>query len=242
MLLKAFAIAKAHVAPWKRKGLLFEEAHSTFHSTAPSSILGPKEPPSQKSLEDRFKVLIGKRRSDNKKSIASSGQVEVYAERETLLDGLILEIEEHVEEERAAKGERMEKEKQLALAGEELRNLALHRVIRVQGEIVGNSAEEDCGKGGCSAGSGSRVSPGIGNKTNVTKTRRRMNYGSDEYATDALVRDLERRRGQDVRRLELEERSYELEKRRVVEEAKRFEVDQEAKRRKLDVEEKKVEL
>ena len=173
-------------------------------------MLGPREPQSQQSLEDRFEVLIGKRRLDNKKSIAPSEQGEVYAERETLLDDLILEIDEHVEEERAAKGERMEKEKRLAHAGEELRNLALHREIRVEGEIVGNTADEDCGKGGCSAGSGSRVSPGTGKKTNVAKTRRRINYESDEDATDELVRDLERRREQDSRRLELEKMQCEL--------------------------------
>ena len=235
------SVAKAHVAPW-RKGLLFEEAHSAFLSTAPSDMLGPKEPPSQKSLEDRFKVLIGKRRLDNKKSIASSGQVEVYAERETLLSDLILEIDEHVEEERAAKGERLEKENRLAHAGEELGNLALQREIRVEREIVGNTADECNGKGGCSAGSGSRVSPGTGKKTNVMKTRRRINYETVEDATVALVRDLERLPEQDSRRLESEKRRHELEKRRVVEEAKRFEADQEAKRRKLDVEEKKVEL
>ena len=67
------------------------------------------------------------------------------------------QIDEHVEEERAAKGERMEKEKRLAHAGEELRNLALQRVIRDEGEVVGNIADEDSGKGGCSAGPGSRV-------------------------------------------------------------------------------------
>ena len=107
---------------------------------------------------------------------------------------------------------------------------------------MGNTAVEDSGNGGCSAGSGSRISLGTGKKTNVVKTRRRINYESDEDATDALVRHLERRREQDSRRLELEESRYELENRRVVEEARRSEVDREAKRRQLDVEEKKVEL
>ena len=203
---------------------------------------GPKKQPSQKILEDRFMILMVKWRLDNEKHIVSSQQVKLYAEREMLLDDLILEIDEHMEDERAAKGERMAKEKRLAHAGEKLRNLALNRAIRVEGEIVGNTADEDSGKGGCSAGSGILVSPGTGKKTNVVKTRRRIIYESDEDATDALVRDLERLREQDSRRLELEERRYELEKRRVVKEAKRFEVDQEAKLRKLDVEEKKVEL
>ena len=241
LLLKAVSVAKAHAALWGRKGLLFEGAHSTFLSTAPTGMLGRKEPSSQKSLEDRFKVLIGKRRADNKKSIASSGQVEVYAERETLIDDPILEIDEHMEGERAVKGERVEKEKRLAHAGEELRNMALQRAIRVEEEIAGNTAEEENRKGGCSAGSGNRISPGTGKNTNFMKTRRRINYNSDEDATDALVRDLEMRREQDGRRFELEERRYEVEKRRFVEEARRFDVVQEAKRRKLDVEEKKVE-
>ena len=135
----------------------------------------------------------------------------------------------------------MEIEKWLGHAAEELRNLALQRLSRFEEEIADNIAQEDIGKGGCSAGSSTRISLGTGKNTNFVKTRRCINYESDEDTPDTLVRDWEMRQEKDTRWLEIEERRYELEKRRVVEEARRFDVFQDSKQRKLDAEEKKVE-
>ena len=126
-LLKAVSSANAHIAPWGRKGVLFEEAHATFIRTAPRIVLGEKEPPSQKSLEDRLKVILCKRREDVKRTAWLSGIVEVYGEKETLADDLILGIDEHAEEERAAKDDKLEKEKRLTAAVLELRHRALNR-------------------------------------------------------------------------------------------------------------------
>lgn len=123
-----------------------------------------------------------------------------------MLDDLILDVDVRVEGERAAKDERMEKGKGLAHSGEELRNLVLQSAARVEGEMKGNTAVEENRNGGCSAGTASRISPGTGKNANVVKTRRCNTYEYDEDATDALVRDLEMRREQDSRLLELEER------------------------------------
>ena len=126
-LLKAVSSANAHIAPWGRKGVLFEEAHATFIRTAPRIVLGEKEPPSQKSLEDRLKVILCKRREDVKRTAGLSGIVEVYGEKETLADDLILGIDEHTGEERAAKDEKLERETRLMAPGLELRHRAMNR-------------------------------------------------------------------------------------------------------------------
>ena len=53
--------------------------------------------------------------------------MEVNGEKETLADDLILGIDEHAEQERAAKDDKLEKEKRLTAAGLELRHTVLNR-------------------------------------------------------------------------------------------------------------------
>lgn len=71
--------------------------------------------------------MISRRRLGVKRNAASSGITKVHEQRETLLDDLILEIDEHTEGERAEKDGRLEKEKKLVQAGEAVRNMALNR-------------------------------------------------------------------------------------------------------------------
>ena len=120
--------------------------------------------------------------------MALSVQVEVCGERETLLDNLILEMDEHAEGERAPKGQRLEKEKRLAAAEEDLRNIALHRTVRGRGETAGHTAEVEADNR--SQVTASRASPGEGRNPSVGKKRRRINYESDEDTTEAVVRGI----------------------------------------------------
>ena len=142
-------------------------------------------------------------------------------------------IDEHAEEERAAKDEKLEKEKRLTAAGLELRHRDLHR------------------KQGMSSRSRSRSVPknvdpevdggvGPGNSSTTGKTRLRIDNESGDDATEALVRDMAFRRGQDSRRLKLEKQRDELEKRRIVDKEWRFDANEESKRRKIIFEEKKA--
>ena len=48
-------------------------------------------------------MIITRRRLDVERHVASSSTMEVYGERETLLDDLILEIDDHGERNRAEK-------------------------------------------------------------------------------------------------------------------------------------------
>ena len=109
VLLKAVSGCNAHKAPWGRKGTLFEEAYATFLRIASPVVLDNKGPPTQKGLEDRFRMITTRRRAEVKRTAVASGIVEVYGEREVLLDDLILEMDEHFEQDRAEKGKRLEK-------------------------------------------------------------------------------------------------------------------------------------
>lgn len=126
-LFKAISCAGAHLVPWGRKSALFEEAHATILRTAPRIIVGGKEPPSQICFEERVNAIVVKRREWLKRTLGEWGIVEVYEERDTHSDNLILEIDEHMEKERAGEEYRPEIERRLTAAGVELRNMALHR-------------------------------------------------------------------------------------------------------------------
>lgn len=56
--------------------------------------------------------------------------VELYQERKTLADYLIIGIEENAEMKRAAKDEKLEKKKKLTAAGLEMRHRARNRKMR----------------------------------------------------------------------------------------------------------------
>ena len=236
-LTEAVSTENANIAPCGRKEILFDEAHATFIRTAPRVVLGDKEPPSRKSLEDRLKVILCKRRGDVKRTAGLSGIVEVYREMETLGDDLILGIDEHAEEERAAKNEKLEKEKRLTAVGLELRHRALNRKqgissrCRSRSHCVPKEVDAEVDGGG---------RPGSPSPTG-TNTRRRIHNESDDGAREALVRDMAVRQEHESLRLKLEEQLYELENKRIEEEEeRRFEANQESMRRKTILEEKKT--
>ena len=222
VLLKAVACANAYVSPWGRNGALFDEAYANFLQTASSALVCGKETPSQKSIEDRFKMIIARFRLDVKRNVASSGIMELYGELETLLDDLLLKIDEHGERERAGKDERLNMEKKLVEAGEEVRNMPL------------NMRDQSAGK------TSDGVSPTAVPK--ASKTTRRIVDESDDQATNALQKYLEPRRKQEDRRFKLEEERYKIDTERVVEDGKRFYAGQELKRRKLELDEKKADV
>lgn len=199
-LLKTASCAGTHTAPWGRKGALFEEAHASFLRTAPRSVVGGKEPPSQKSLEGRSKAVVVKWRKEVKRTAGASRIVEVDGERETVLEDLILEINEHMEQEDADKEDRQEKEKRLTTAGVELRNMALSRGQGRSSRIEGVDVDGD------------RVSRATSPSTTGSKTRSRIHYEPDDDASGALVRDMAVLQQQENRRLRLDEQQYELEK------------------------------
>ena len=164
-------------------------------------------------------MILSKRRAEVKLTAAASGIVEVYGEKETLLDDLILEIDEHSEQERAEKGKRLEKEEKLKEAGENIRNMALKRSSRDMGKETTNG-----------------VSPG------GPKTRRRISYDSDDETTEAIVKDMKLRREQEDRRFKLEEKRLDLERKRAEEDRNRFDENRDTKRRQLALDERKLEI
>lgn len=125
---KTVSTSNAHRSTCGKKGADFEEAYSLFLGTVPTAYLSDHEPPTQKGVEGRFKIVFWKRRKEVRRSAATSEVPEKHGETEILLDDLILEIEKQIEEEKEKKGKRLEKEQKLEEAGKEVRNLALKRI------------------------------------------------------------------------------------------------------------------
>ena len=184
----------------------------------PATCLSDREPPTQKGIEDRFKMLIGKRRKEVKKTAAASRIVEEHREKEMLLDDFILEMEDQIGQEKEKKGKRLGKEQNLKEAGDEVRDRALKR------------------SNTCGGKSADHISPG------AETPRRRIAYDSDEDTTEAFVRDTKHRRDQEYRRFKLEGTRFQLEQIRSEEEGKRFEAIRGTKRRKLALEERKIDV
>lgn len=128
--------------------------------------------------------------------------VEVYGERETVLEDLILQIDEHMERENADKEDRLEKENRLTTAGVELRNRALSHGQGRRSRIERVDVDSES------------FSHATSPSTTGSNTRSQIHYDFDDEASEALARDMVVRQQKENRRLRLDEQRYELQKER----------------------------
>ncbi|PXF39883.1 hypothetical protein BWQ96_10406 [Gracilariopsis chorda] len=94
LLLKPVTALDAHVAPHGRIQFRFEEAMDIFISSAPARAFNTVFTMTWKTLIDQFKKILCEHRAATNKNAVSSGIIEVQGERETLLDDVILEVDE----------------------------------------------------------------------------------------------------------------------------------------------------
>lgn len=230
LLLKSVSAAGAHLAPWGQKGTLFEDAHKRFLAAAPATLINGREKPSQKTIVDRFKTLVAKRRDSNKENAAASGIVEDLGEREMLLDDFILEIDEKAEKDRAEKKERTQNEKKPGQAGENIRNAALRRQ-------PGRDAEDSQGHNS-RKGSSRQSPPASGRASRVANAT--YVCDSDEDDSNLLKEEFSKRRETEKWRLEIDEKRFCLEEKSLRLDEMRYHESQEATKRRLDLDEKKA--
>ena len=81
--------------------------------------------PTWKTLSDRFRKLAADRKADNSRTIAASGIVEVYGDKQQLLDDMLLEMKEKSGGERVEKDKKTEDDKRILEAGENMRDFAV---------------------------------------------------------------------------------------------------------------------
>ena len=120
-LVKSVRSVNAHIAKWGRSEGLYEEVREIFLKAIPSALIEHNQRPSSKTLADRFKRLVTKRRDDVKVTTAASGIVEVHGKQEQLLDDLIDEMDVTGEAVRLKKEEQTEQEAKLVAAGKTIR-------------------------------------------------------------------------------------------------------------------------
>jgi len=129
LLLKAVTAVDAHIAPHGEAQARFEEALTIFLSSGPPGGFDAICTPTWKTLSDRFKKVLCDHRQAVRNNAVASGIIEVRGERETLLDDVVLEVDELDEKRRTERDERTELDNRLLAAGEDVRARALGRRI-----------------------------------------------------------------------------------------------------------------
>ena len=82
----------AHLAPWSKTQCFFEK---TFDAFVVSAEFGANEGfalPTWKTLSERFRKLTADRKIENSHTAGASGIVEVYGEKQRLLDDILMEM------------------------------------------------------------------------------------------------------------------------------------------------------
>ena len=205
---------------------LYEEVRQLFLKAVPTTLFEHSQRPSGKTLADRFKGLIGKRREDVNRTSSASGIIEEHGEQEQLLDDLILEIDEKEESVRVEKEEQTGKEAELVAAGENIRKMAL---MRKKNESSGSEVGDAAGAGDA----------GDSTTSSARKSKKREMSTSDDDIAASLIEQSAKRRHIETRRIDLEQERIEIERHRAEQEAEHFAKLQESTDRKLDLDEKR---
>jgi len=119
--------SQPHIPERGRIDELFKKVLNAFLIKIPSHVFEYTHVPSAKTLADRFKREVEKRRKAVEKAKKASGIAEAHGEIEILLDDLIAEIDLKLENRRAEKEIQSVAEKQRIQAGKEIRDASLKR-------------------------------------------------------------------------------------------------------------------
>ena len=129
-LSKSVMTVGAHSAPWGKTQCFFEKKFEALVVSAEFRATEGLGLPTWKTLSDRFRKLTADRKIENSHTAGASGIVEVYGERQQLLDDILLEIKEIGEEDRAEKEKKTEEDRRIQRAGENMRDSAMKRQER----------------------------------------------------------------------------------------------------------------
>ncbi|PXF49215.1 hypothetical protein BWQ96_01004 [Gracilariopsis chorda] len=215
-LLKAISAVDAHTAPHGETQPRFEEALQIFLAAVPESWLATVTATSWKTLNDRFKKIISEHRKAVNCNAVASGIIEVRGERETLLDDLILEIDEFEERRRTERDEGTELDKRLVAAGAQMRARALSRERSLDRES--------------------------GEESEQKRKKRPLIVDSDDEEQDMISAHIAARREIEGKRLKLEEDMFCFEQRREEREESRLQRAQELEEKRLTLEAKRIDM
>ncbi|PXF49565.1 hypothetical protein BWQ96_00635 [Gracilariopsis chorda] len=121
LLVKAIKALDAHIAPHDEAQARLEEALALFFSPTSSGGLAVVCTPTWKTLSDRLKKVISSHRLAVGNNAVASGIIEEWGETGTLLDDIMLAIDEVDDRCCTERDERSELEKRLWAAREDIR-------------------------------------------------------------------------------------------------------------------------
>ena len=146
-----------------------------------------------------------------------------------LLDDIVLSMNEWSQKRRSEREELTEQDRRLALAGEEIRNMAVGRQVSPQAEAeIGSRTEQQ------------ESTPG--SSTRRRGRKRSWSFDSDEEEKEFLNRRVTARREMEERGVQLEEDGLNLEQKKEARLEERIRRDQENESKRLCLEEKRIAL
>ena len=227
--MKSVISTDAHLSPHGEAQGRFEETLSLFLSALPAGALEGICLPTWKTLSDRFKKIVADHKTETRSNATASGIIEIRGEREILLDDIVLSMNEWSEKRRSEREERTEQDRRLALAGEEIRNMAVGRQASPEIEAENGSRTEEL------------VST-PGSSTRRRGRKRHLSFDSDEEEKAFLNKHVTARLEMEKRRAQLEEDRLNLERKKESRLEERIRRDQENESKRLCLEEKRIAL
>ena len=235
LLLQAVALTGAHLAPHGEKMKRFEESLSSFVQAAKVQSEGYSIP-TCRTFISRFDNLIRKRRLAVRVNNDASGISENITEKDSILDDMILEIDDYLEQKQEEEQNRSATEAQLVEAGRAIRELACNRQVAMNEADDINSAEisnepQD---------SEDRIIPNDEVTPPRRKRRRRSSVAieSDEECNRMFLKEMKLKRESEDKRTELEKQRLEIE----INNSSRWERNAEIQMRRIDIDEKRLEM
>lgn len=232
VLLKCVVSCGAHTAKWGRQDTLFDNVFEKFYETMQSEDFSGLLRPPKKTMMDRYKRLLQKRRSTNATNSAMSGIAEEVTETGQLVDDIIFEVDETEEERRAESNTLREREQVLLDSGNQIRDMAVSRQGAVEQDMDGATNDEVTATGSTSEGQ----------ESSGSKRRRRQGDNDAEDEMQASLRkDMIERQKYSKEKVRLKTEEIAVDKERMAAENERFIKFIETSERRLEIDLKRVE-
>lgn len=124
-LVKCVSLEGAHIAKWGQTDAMFENVYRTFYERTADSLFEASTKPTKKTLIDRYRRLMQKRKETVARNEASTGIAEGTTEADEIIDDMLLQCKE-MEESRNLEAEQLqEREVELLRSEETIRQSAI---------------------------------------------------------------------------------------------------------------------
>lgn len=230
VLLRCVSDAGAHVCKWGQTDALFDGVLKSFYENNAATSFESTIKPTKKTLIDRYRRLMQKRKETVAMNIASSGIAEMNDEADDIMDDLIVQVQDMEERRKSESEELRGREAQLVKSSALIRENAIRRRSSVDEDRSDDIEIE------------SEIGGSDGTPSSTRKRRRIRMEEFDDNIPESLKEDLKIRQQLEAEKLELEKESIKMQRERVLAENRRYEKIMETNERRMEIEQKRLEL